>query len=289
MRKLLLPILTVLVLALAGGGAWLYMQLERSQGDVATLQNEENQTRTRYSHAIDEIAAIQDSLSAIMLGGDGQLLDSDLTSEQKLSETRGDATLARISVVKAGIDRAKTRILELDRQLAKSGVRAAGLERMVASLKKNVSEKETQVTALTQAVAQLETRVTGLVAEVETNHGVIEARDQALEARRSELGTVFYAIGNKKRLTDSGVAIAKGGVLGLGRTLEATGRIDSDLFTPLDTDHQTEIRIPSARAQVVSDQPAASYELQVLPGETVLRILDPAQFRTVKHVVIVTT
>lgn len=289
MRKSIVPVLTVLALALAGGSAWLYMQWDQSRTQYSSLQEQEQKARARYGQAIDEIAAIQDSLSAIVVGTDGKLLASDLASEQKLSETRGDEAIARISEIKAGIDRAKNRIQELDRQLKSSGVKVAGLQRMIASLKKSVSEKEEVVAQLSSQVATLETRVTGLVAEVETNQGEIRAKDEVLEARRRELGTVYYAIGTKKSLTESGVAVAKGGVLGMGKTLEATGRIDPAIFTPIDTDMQTEIHIPSAKAQVVSDQPSASYELQVQGSETVLRILDAVSFRTVKHLVIVTT
>lgn len=288
MRKMLIPVLVLITLALAGGSAWLYLQLDRQRTQVAALESEGERSRTRYARAIDEIAAIQDSLGAIMLGGEG-LKASDLSAERSLSETQGDAAIARIAEIKAGIERAKQRIHELDRELASSGVRVAGLQRMVSNLKKTVAEKEVQVAELSGQVASLETRVTGLVAEVQTNQGEIRAKDEALEARRRELGTVYYAIGSRKSLTESGVAVAKGGVLGLGRTLEATGRIDPALFTAIDTDRQAEIHIPSAKAQVVSDQPASSYELEVKGGETVLRILDPVSFRSVKHVVIVTT
>lgn len=288
MRKPISILLTILVLALGGGAAWLYTQLDQSRQHASAIETEAQQTRARYGQAIDEIAAIQDSLSAIMLTTDGKLLASDLAKEQQLSETRGDAALARIGEIKAGIDRAKSRIQELDRQLKQSGVKVAGLQRMITNLKANVSEKEAQVAALTTQVATLETRVTGLVAEVETNQGEIRQQNEVLEARRRELGTVYYAVGTKKDLTTSGVAVAKGGVLGMGKTLEATGRIDPALFTAIDTDQQSEIRIPAVRAQVVSDQPVSSYEMQVVDGQTVLRILDAVSFRTVKHLVIVT-
>ena len=46
--------------------------------------------------------------------------------------------------------------------------------------------------------------------------------------------------------------------------------------------------IPAAKATVISAQPASSYELTVVNGQTMLRILDAAQFRAVKHVVIMT-
>jgi hypothetical protein len=75
-------------------------------------------------------------------------------------------------------------------------------------------------------------------------------------------------------------------VLGVGKTLKPTGRVNDSMFTPLDTDQEHVIRIPSAKAQVLSAQPVSSYQLTVTGGETELRIIDSREFRTVKHLVI---
>jgi hypothetical protein len=96
-------------------------------------------------------------------------------------------------------------------------------------------------------------------------------------------------IGTKKDLKNSGVVVAKGGVLGLGKTLEPAGQLDETLFTPLNTDAQSVITIPADKAQIVSDQPVSSYALQQVGEQLELRILDPREFRKVKHLVIVTT
>ena len=80
---------------------------------------------------------------------------------------------------------------------------------------------------------------------------------------------------------------SKGGVLGFGKTLEPSGTINESAFTPLDTDQQTVIRIPSDKAQVLSAQPVSSYVIQPVGKDAVeLRIVNPTEFRKVKHLVI---
>ena len=274
MRKSIVIALAAVCALLVGATAVVYSKYQKTTADYTALQEQEQSTRNRYGQAINEIATIQDSLNAIVLGGDeAQRLASSSSYQSEWS--KGDAALARIEILKAGIERTKEKITELDAKLKRNGVKLAGLEKMVARLRTNLAEKETQVAALTTQVHTLENEVQVQAADIET--------------KRRELGTIYYTIGTKKDLTDAGLVVAKGGVLGIGKTLEATGQINPGLSAAIDTDQETTIRIPAEKVQVVSNQPATSYTL-VPVGENLveLRILDPAQFRTVKHVVIMT-
>jgi uncharacterized small protein (DUF1192 family) len=276
MRKSqLFAVLAVVVLALGAIGL-MYGKIRKTENAYASLQTDEQNTRLRYGKAINEIATIQDSLNAIVLGEqEAQLIPQQLQSEMQLSETHGDEALARIAVLKAGIERTKARIEELDQTLKNNGVKIAGLEKMMTSLRRNVARKEAEIARLTFTVDTLNTRVTGLTADNE---------DQ-----RRELGTIFYAIGTKKDLTQSGVVVASGGVLGLGKTIQPSKQINETAFVPMDTDQETVISIPAKKAQVVSAQPTSSYVLEpTADNQMELRILDPKEFRKIKHLVIVT-
>ena len=113
-----------------------------------------------------------------------------------------------------------------------------------------------------------------------------------IEEKRSELGTIYYIVGTKKDLTASGVIVAKGGFLGLGKTMQLSGRYDDSLFTAMDTDQQTAVQASAAkleRVKVLSSQPTSSYELKLEGDKVALHILDPKQFRKVRHLVIMTT
>lgn len=283
MKKPLQIALVLGVIVCFGAAIMLYQelqdrshQLEQSAADYALLQADEQQMREEYGQAIDEIAAIQDSLNTIVLGEEGmRALSTQLDQEVQLSQTGGDAALARIGVIKAGIQRTKDRIQELDARLKESGVKLAGLEKLIRSLRQAVAEKEVQVAQLTERVDALQTEVT--------------AQAVVIEDSRRELGTIYYTYGSKDELKDAGLIVSKGGVLGFGKTLEPSGQIDQAMFTALDTDRETVIYIPAEKAKILSDQPPDSYQLVAVGEQLELHIVDPKAFRTVKHVVIVTT
>jgi len=290
MRQPVLVALIVGLVVLLGAGLFAFQKYRQADSDYRAMKTMEAETRNRYGEAINEIAMIQDSLNAIVLGDStAALLPADLQAERRLMETRGDMALARIAVLKAGIERTKQRIQELDESIAKGGVRIEGLERMVANLRRSVTRKEQEIAVLAGERDALQTRVTGLTAEVAQREDSLAQQAEALEQRRRQLSTVWYVIGTKRELMGSGVAVAKGGILGIGKTLEPSGDFDPSLFTAIDTDHQQVIRIPSRRAQLLSAQPESSYTLQPVEGGLELVILDPVEFRHVKHVLIMTS
>jgi hypothetical protein len=289
MRRSYAYILAAIVVVLLGVTGVLFQKYRTTSANYVEVQTAKESSDARYTEAINAIAEIQDSLSSVAVGDSGvRLLNDQLRTEQRLTQTQGHEALDRIAVLKAGIQRTKTRIAELEDRLHKSGVKVEGLQRMIANLKKTVEEREAMAAELTTRVDSLQTQVTGLVAEVQMNQDTIRARDQTLEERRRELGTIFYIIGSKRDLRNAGVVEAKGGVLGMGKTLKPSGNFNETLFTPMDTDAQTVVQIPSEKVQILSAQPTASYQLLVNSGQTELRILDPREFRKVKHLVIMT-
>lgn len=288
MRNPVLWTLSAAVVVLLGATTVFYQKYQKSTTEYSSLKTEEHETRIRYGEAINSIAAIQDSLNDIYLGGENvKLTANSYQAEAGLTETQGDEVLARISELKAGIQRSKAKIEELDTRLKKSGIKVGGLEKMVANLKNDVAEKESMVGELTARVETLQTEVTGLTTQVQENQETIAQNTQTIEDKRKELGTIFYTIGSKKDLTEAGVVVAKGGMLGIGKTLKPSGQVDESTFTALDTDYETVVRIPSAKAQVISAQPVTSYQLETVGNELELRITNPTEFRKVKHLVIV--
>jgi len=277
MRRSVGLLLAFLAMLFLGATVVSYSKYKKTEADYAKATTEEETTRQRYDQAVGEIVSIQDSLNAIVLGDNGgQFVTARPLDEMQPPGTLHDTVLARIATLKSAITRTKERIEELDANLKKSGVKVAGLERMIAGLRKSVSQKEERIALLTTQVDTLQTRVAGLSTEVET--------------RQQELATVFYTMGTKKELTNSGVVTSKGGVLGFGKTLEPSGIINETAFTPLDTDQENVIRIPSEKAKILSAQPVSSYVLQPIGKDAVeLRILDPKEFRKVRHLVILMT
>lgn len=295
-RYLWIPLLVVAV-ALGVVAVRLDRNLDETRQQYSTLRADEEATRMRYGQAIEEIAAIQDSLDAIVVGDDGtRRLIQQLDAETSLSRERSDETMDRIAVIRAGVERAKAHIEELEARLQTSDVKLAGLEKLVKNLRASVEERELTITQLTTRVEELQVQVAGLTTQVQEGAQLIEAQAEtietqtaAMEDRRRELGTVYYTIGTKNELKEAGLVVSKGGVLGLGRTLKLSGEFAGAHFTTLDTDKVTVIHIAAKEARILSDQPVTSYALVPVGEELDLHILDPQAFRAVKHVVIMTS
>lgn len=289
MRKIvLLPLLLVLLL-LAGATAVFFGMYQKSVAQYTDMRSAEESARSQYADAFSAIAEIQDSLNAIALGDSGiAMIPSASRAEQRLTQPDKAAALERIAQLNASVQRTRDKIDRLEGNLKKSHVRIASLERIVGGLKQNLADREARIAELTTSVESLQTQVAGLQTTVQQDQDTLRVRDQTLEERRREIATVEYVIGTKRDLTKSGVIAARGGVLGIGKTLTPSGHYDASLFTPLDTDQQTVVRTPATRVQVLSQQPVSSYAVQLVDGRVEIHILDPVEFRKVKHLVIMT-
>ncbi len=286
MNRLVTIALAAITVLLIGSTVMFKNKFDQTTVNLEDMKTAEATARSHYAEAFNAIAEIQDSLNAITAGeGQVRLRPQSLQAEQKLTEPDRRQVLESIALLDASIQRAKEKIGNLEVRLQKRGMKIAGLEKMITQLKQTVSEQETQVAQLTGQVETLKTQVAGLETTVQQDQ-------QDIEQKRRELGTIYYIIGTKKDLATSGVIVAKGGVLGMGKTLALSGRYNETLFTPLDTDQQTAVRAPAAKltqVKVLSPQPVSSYELTVDGNQVSLHIIDPKEFRKVKHLVIMTT
>lgn len=288
MKKILVPILAAIAVVSLGVAYSYNQKLAQSRADYAMLQAEEQATNARYGAAIEEVASIQQSLNEIDLGEQGtQALQSELAQEKRLSEDRGEQTMARIAEIKAGVERANERIRELDEKVKAGDIKVAGMEKLISGLRRSVSEKEEQITLLVARVDELQTQVVGLETEVAFMDVELQQKSASLEESRRELGTVYYVVGTKKELSNAGIIESKGGILGIGKTVKPTGHFDDRQFTALDTDFASVIPVEAEEAKVISAQPVDSYALADNGDGIELRILDPEAFRAVKHVIIV--
>ena len=119
MRKTVLFGLIAVILVLGGATGMLYGKYRKSQSDYSAMQASEETTRNRYANTIDAIAEIQDSLNAIALGDANIKIQKD--AEGRISTPNSQEALDRISLLRAGIERSKKRINQLQSSLRDSG------------------------------------------------------------------------------------------------------------------------------------------------------------------------
>lgn len=280
--------LSILSTALLAVCATMVVQSRNTSAAMEALKASGEATRVQYGQTIHDISTIQDSLNAIAMDDAAGLRSTALSAERRLSPAQSDEVLARISELRAGIARTRTRIQSLETRLKQSSGQVAGLGRMLKQLKAGLAAKEQLVAALSGQVDSLQTHVAGLNVKVEAATTQIAAQTDTLEERRRELGTVYYVIGTRSALLKEGVAVARGGVLGLGKTLDASGKMDPTAYRSVDTDQQTTIPIAATKARVLTPQAPGSYAIEQANGQLELRILDAREFRKVRHLVIVT-
>jgi len=292
MRRPVQFALIAVSLVLLGATLYLFQNYRRQSAEFADLKTAEQSVRASYADAFNAIAEIQDSLNVITRDAGAVHLQSDgLTSEVRLTQPNRREALESIALLSASIQRTKEKIGELESRLKKSHMKAAGLERMIANLKHSMAESQEQVAMLSARADSLQTQVASLQTTVQVDQDSLTAKDQNIENKRRELGTIYYVVGTKKELTSSGLVVAKGGVLGLGKTMQLSGRYDPSRFTPLDTDVQSVVLAPGDKldkVHVLSQQPVSSYELVLAGNQVELHIIDPIEFRKVKHLVIMT-
>jgi len=290
MRKTTQWVLIGITVLLAGASTALYVQNQKTQEQLASTRTSESQVQDRYDRTIESIAEIQDSLDAIAVGPEGRaMFEGKTEAERRMSGPNRQDALDRIAALRTSIAQNKERIQELEKNVKKSGVQVKSLNRLIAGLKRNVSEKEDEIAILNARVESLNTQVTTLTTTVAEREDTLRTRDTQLEERRREMATVYYVVGDKDRLKDSGVIETKGGVLGVGKTITPSRTPNLAVFQPLDTDQETVIRTPTAKARLISAQPAGSYSLQLVDGHMELHITDPTEFRKVKQVVILSS
>ncbi len=287
MRRPVAFLLVGLVVALFGT-AGLLLQLYR-KAEWAGRQAEARASRDRlqYERAASALGEIRDSLRAT--AGARSILEPGAESPAppgRTVEQRTRETLASIARLDERIRRNQSTIAKLESDLSKGGAQAAGRARALAVLRRSVAREQQRVAGLTGQLQGMTTRVAALETEVRQNAETIQAREKTIEAKRRELATIYYIVGTKQELTAERVVLAAGGHLGLGRSLYVAGHPSDSLFTLLDTDRDSVIRVPARKAVVLSAQDAASYVWTRGDGGMTLEIVAPHQFRKVKYLVI---
>jgi hypothetical protein len=257
--------------------------------------------RDQFNAALQSVAEIQDSLSAIV-PLEARVLRMSQTSETgtPIGPTQKERMLSSIAELKESIRNTRERIRQLEENLATSQAEVASLTRIIDNLKRSVHEREVTISRLTARVDSLVTTVTTLRTDVqrgqetiveqqqviEENQQEIEAKRQEIEEKRREIAIIRYVVGTKKVLKEKGIITERGGMIGIGKSAALSGAFSEGDFTSLDTDHALEIPIRGAEPQVLSGQSRGSYELRVGRTESLLLIRDAAEFRKVKYLVI---
>lgn len=266
------------VLAIIFGVMWSSAS-KKSKG----LEQKNTELQQLYDTSTATIGEIQSSLDIF----DKELMDSIGTA----SEIGGSTPAEIITRARAKIDEYKKRISELESRLASSKSQLASIQAVVNKLKKSVADKE-------KIVAELEGRVSNLSQTLDTERQTaqteISKRDSQIRDKDTEIANqtresnrLFFAVGTRKQLRESGIIERKGGLLGIGKVSTVK---DADLtkfseFNLLDTQEVT-FPVTKKGYSILSSHVAASYEVTREGDQYVLKVTDPNSFRKQKLLVV---
>ena len=241
-------------------------------------------------------------LAGFMSDVNAELADVQLEGSEVIQASESprqaerDSILGKIKVLSARVDDSQTRLDESRRRIrALSNVSdslRATLENTITNYERMLESHRTTIATLEGQLENLRTENVRLTATVDTLGGEVEEL-------RTENNTVYYVIGTKDALLESGIIEKQGGSRVLfifgktGQTLVPARNLDPAMFTPIDKWQVTDIALPSAETeyQIVSLQDVS--QLATPPDEKgrvigSLQILSPQDFwATSKFLIVV--
>ncbi|HOZ01992.1 MAG TPA: hypothetical protein PLG20_09250, partial [Candidatus Syntrophosphaera sp.] len=185
----------------------------------------------------------------------------------------------------------KKQIKNLEGKLASSQGQLAGIQSIVNKLKASVADKEKIVTELEGRLSNLsstlETERQVAQAEISLRESLLKEKETTITQQNIEANRMYYVVGNRKQLMDSGIIDRKGGILGIGKVSTVK---DVDLtkfmeFNLLDTQTLT-FPVTKKGYAVLSNHVAASYKVDKTGDQYTLTVLDQDLFRKQKVLVI---
>lgn len=197
---------------------------------------------------------------------------------------------ADIAAIQQTLQQRREQLADLEAKLNKSNINNANLKKTIETLRSQIdsqaAEIETLRTNLTEAnrqIGELNTAVDSLNTTVTTVTGERDAAQQESTELTNELNTCYYVIASKKELKDH--KIIETGFLRKTKLMKTD--FDQNFFTTGDKRTLTSIPLHSNKAEVLTNQPAASYTITDQGGQKVLNITNPDLFWSLSNYLVV--
>lgn len=202
--------------------------------------------------------------------------------------------------IQNALEARRQRLEQLEAQLASSNQNNATLQRAINNLKSQIAQQETTIEGLRTQLANANIQIEELgntvsnlnekndsLTTVASNETAAreEAQRKATEAE-NEMNRCYYAIGTSKELKAHHVL--ESGFL--RKTKVMPGDFDQSYFTTSDKRTLKTIALGSKKAQVMTSQPADSYEIvEGANGLKSLKITNAARFWSTSNFLVVKT
>ena len=180
----------------------------------------------------------------------------------------------------------------LEKKLQSSSIYSTKLQNTITALRTQIEEQTKEIdrlkvdlAAANEKIGQLGVQVDSLNTTVTTVTGERDAAQQQAVETANEMNTCYYVVATDKLLKQHNI-IEKGF---LRKTKIMKGDFDQNFFVTADKRTLNTIDTRSKKAEIMTNQPAGSYQIVDSPAGKVIRITDPAKFWSLSNYLVVKT
>lgn len=275
-KKLLFGLVALLGLAACNSGKSEEEMAEQARAD-ATKQELETAVADR-----DQLLSLVNEINTGM--EQIKQLENILTVSNNIpGETTGqrEQIQSDIAAIQKALQERRLKLAELEKKLDSSNLTNNNLRKTIASLRGQIDSQAKEIETLKSNLGEANERIGQLDAAVDslntTVNDVANERDLAQQESielANELNTCYYVIATKSELKDH--KIIETGFL--RKTKLMKGDFDQNFFTTADKRVLTSVALHSNKAEVLTNQPKNSYNIEDNNGQKILKITNPDLF-----------
>ena len=154
----------------------------------------------------------------------------------------------------------------------------ASLEKMVAHLRTEVADRDSNIVYLQKTLSQTNESMKTVVQQFNDSMASMNVERAENGSLRTQVNTVYYAIGTIKELKQKGVIDKEGGIVGIGSTPVLKKHFNSMYFTRADLTKLSEIPLYAKFSKVITNQPDNAFKVKATSKSDSIEITDPDSF-----------
>ncbi len=257
------------------------------------LQHANDSLQTELSRKNAELQEFMNTFNTIQEGfrlineAEGRVKVAGEQPASTLDEVRED-----MAFIAQTMKQNREKIAELEKKLKGNSNATEQMKRTVDNLSAQLAEKAQQLVALQAELADKNIRIAELdemVESLRTDVALLRAdsiaKERIIDAQDKSLNAAWFVYGTKKELKEQKILDEK--LLGKDEVLQ-DANFNKDYFTQIDIRRDTEIKLFSKSAKLLTIHPDGSYSLDKdEKGQRVLRITDPTTFWSVSRYLVI--
>ena len=243
-----------------------------------------------FDQALNTINEIEVALESVRAAEGIIMMESE--------EGNTNKAVSEINAIQQTLQENRTKIANLEKELASQGAQSKALNQTVNRLKKQLEEKDTYINSLKvelqqsrQQIADLSTQVSDLNEDIEALNENIDvlnvqnaAQQATIETQDAALNTVWVCIATQQTLKEKG--IVKGGLF-QPNAISKQG-FDKSQFMQADMRELTNVPLNTKKATIITTHPEGSYEITANEdGSKVLNIKDKEAFWSISKYLVI--